>query len=319
MIYSFVFIGEFGYEMFNWQGVIRKWAKENKKPNDKIFIFSRKGLKPLYDFADEYFNISVFDSYNKTIADCYSGYVWEESELPFDDWPIIRTGKHIEDIKNDIKGSLNMPGVKIQWIFSCDYQQLNGYHFGLGGPGGGSIYEGRLSLDNNEYKQIDVNFKNKTRIQNKIDINLDKPFILCQTGFRDGKGYTNKSKVKIDHELIFNKINSELPVLCLDFNSGRYWDSSSNFNNIFDTYKCKGFDEQSILISCAEHCIFTTEGDFRSHLYLPPMLGKDVHVIASKEVLQLPSASSKYWNENIFDFGGKMYTYEYETFNGIQL
>ena len=27
MIYVFTFIGEFGYELLNWQGTIRKWSK----------------------------------------------------------------------------------------------------------------------------------------------------------------------------------------------------------------------------------------------------------------------------------------------------
>ena len=319
MIYAFVFIGEFGYEMFNWQGVIRKWAKENKTPEDKIFIYSRQGLQSWYDFADEYFNISLIPAYNKTIADCYTGYVWEESDLPFDDWPIIRTGQHIDDIKNEVKSTLDTSEIDIKWIFSCDYQVLDGYHFGLGGPSGGSIYEGRLDLNNNEYKKIEVDLSNREIIQNNINIDLNQPYILCQTGFRDGKGYTNKSKVKIDHANVFKKINSDLPILCLDFDSGRYWDSSSTFDNTFDTYKCNTFEEQAVLIMSAEHCLFTTEGDFRSHCYLPPMIGKDVHVVASNEVLKLPSASSTFWNENIFHFGGQMYTHEYETLNEIKL
>ncbi len=43
MNYIFAFIGEFGYELFNWQGVVRKWANNYKKDNDKIIICSRKG------------------------------------------------------------------------------------------------------------------------------------------------------------------------------------------------------------------------------------------------------------------------------------
>ena len=143
MIYAFVFIGEFGYELFNWQGVIRKWARNNKQPNDKIYVFSRQGLESWYEFADEYFNISTLKSYNKTVADCYTGYIWQESNLPFDDWPIIRRGKHIEDIKKDIKNLVKLNDKNIKWVFSCDYETINGYHFGQGGPGGGGIYTRR--------------------------------------------------------------------------------------------------------------------------------------------------------------------------------
>ena len=60
MIYVFTFIGEFGYEMFNWQGVIRKWAKKHKNPDDKIFIYSRQGLKSLYMHLYIYIYIYIY-------------------------------------------------------------------------------------------------------------------------------------------------------------------------------------------------------------------------------------------------------------------
>ena len=45
MIYVFSFLREFGYELLNWQGTIRKWATLHKQPEDKIIICSRKGLE----------------------------------------------------------------------------------------------------------------------------------------------------------------------------------------------------------------------------------------------------------------------------------
>ena len=42
MNYVFTFIGEFGYELLNWQGAIRKWVNLYKKDIDKIVICSRK-------------------------------------------------------------------------------------------------------------------------------------------------------------------------------------------------------------------------------------------------------------------------------------
>ena len=318
MNYVFTFIGEFGYELFNWQGVIRKWAKSNKKSNDKIIICSRKGLENIYDFADYYFNISELDSYNNTVADCYKAYIWEEKkDLPFDDWPIIGSGPKYNTLINQIKGDIKEyikhvnVGKKVKWVWSCDYIQMDGFHFswGFGVLG--------LNLNNNEYNKIKIlNYENiLNSLQEKINIDLSQPFILCQTGYRAGKGYTEKSKVKIDHKKIFNFLSNKYPILCLNFNTGRYWDSASSFENKFTTYKCSNFNEQSVLISQAKLCIFTTEGDFRSHTYIPPLLGKDVHVIASNEVLKLPSSSNVFWNKNIFTFGGQMYTHSYENFN----
>ena len=73
MTYVFVFIGEFGYELFNWQGVIRKWASENKKDGDEIVVCSRKGLDLIYeDVCDYYIDISNLSSFKSVVADCYT-------------------------------------------------------------------------------------------------------------------------------------------------------------------------------------------------------------------------------------------------------
>ena len=50
MNYVFVFLGEFGYELFNWQGVIRKFSRL-VAPGDKIICCSRAHLHLLYDTA----------------------------------------------------------------------------------------------------------------------------------------------------------------------------------------------------------------------------------------------------------------------------
>ena len=320
MTYAFVFTGEFGYELFNWQGVVRKWSIENKKPGDKIVICSRQGLESIYDFADYYINISQVESYNNTVADCYRGYIWEErDDLEFDDWPIIGYGpvyeKLVEQIKTDIQ-SLVFKTIPIvdRWIWSHDYQVIDGCHFGHGGPGGGSIYSDGKFLPNNRYKKIELlNFdKLKIELQKNINIDLDKPFILSQSGFRDGIGYLRKSRVQINTSVVSHLNKQNIPVLFLNFDSGRYWDSTSQFKNNYNTYKCNNFNEQACLILLAKKCVFMTEGDFRSHTYVPPLLGKDVHVIASHEVLRLPSASVDFWNKSMFTFGGQMYAYEYE-------
>tara|TARA_R110001592_G_scaffold361664_1_gene673010 strand:- start:274 stop:1254 length:981 start_codon:yes stop_codon:yes gene_type:complete len=325
MNYVFTFIGEFGYELFNWQGVIRKWAQQNKKKDDKIIICSRQGLESIYEFADHYINISQLKSYNNTVADCYRAYIWKEKkDLPFEDWPIIGSGpahdELINNIKNDVKQqiSLYLNNKSAKYIWSCDYIQMDNFHFGHGGPGGGSIYSNGKFLNNNKFIKIDIpNFNNiKNKLQKEINLDLDSPYILCQTGYRGGH-YTEKSNTKIDHNKIFNNLQLDIPILYLNFNSGRYFDSTSNFE--VQSYSCNNFNEQACLISLSSYCIFTTEGDFRSHTYIPPMLGKDVHVVASNEVLKLPSESSNFWNKNIFHFGGEIYTYEYEKLKNWKL
>ena len=110
MIYVFSFLGEFGYELLNWQGTIRKWATLHKQPEDKIIICSRKGLEQVYEFADIYINISELDSYNNTIGDCYTCYVFTNKgadKAPRNEWQINRTGPHLDNIKSDMKDNIN--------------------------------------------------------------------------------------------------------------------------------------------------------------------------------------------------------------------
>ena len=95
MIYVFTFIGEFGYELLNWQGTLRKWVKENKKEGDEIVVCSRKGLDLMYEdilsakknIASSISNIKplkrrnpnsilvkiIFDSKSDEINDIFSG------------------------------------------------------------------------------------------------------------------------------------------------------------------------------------------------------------------------------------------------------
>ena len=312
MTYVFSFLGEFGYELLNWQGTIRKWATLYKQPEDKIIICSRKGLEQVYEFADIYINISELDSYNNTIGDCYTCYVFTnkgEDKAPRNEWQISRTGPHLDDIKSDIQKLITekIEDKNIKYIWSSDFIELNGLAFGLERPGGkGGIYNNRanqLNIDNNEYIKFHPKPNLKTQIEKKLKFNLDQPYILCQTGWRSHIGI---SHADIDYESYLSEFIKTHNVVLLDFKTGRSHDSYSKFKNKYINYQCKSFNEQSVLIKNADKCIFFTEGDFRSHLYLPPMMGKDVHVIAPQKVWDLHSAPYHYWNENVFKFGGQI-------------
>src|SRR3990172_3222092 len=68
--YVFVFIGEFGYELFNWQGVVRKFSRTIPS-SSKIVIAGRKGLNPFYESASQYIDISDFAPFKESIAASY--------------------------------------------------------------------------------------------------------------------------------------------------------------------------------------------------------------------------------------------------------
>ncbi len=318
MNFIFTMVGEFGYELLNWQGVVRKWASYNKNEKDTITICSRNGLELFYDFADNYVNLSEFDSYNNTIADVYEAFVVTNgnvNELSRSEWNIQRKGEHIEKIKQDVINYVDtfITGDR-KFIWSCDYTELNDFHFGKDPTNTfGGIYDGTLRVHENDYRKINLDnyfYDIKEKIQNKVDINLDNPFILCQTAFRTG--YEHRSGVKIDHKILFEKIKDKYDILFLDFSSGRTLDSFSQFHG-YQSYTTNVLVEQLTLMKLAKYCILTSEGDYRSHFYLPCMVGKDSHVVASRDIMERLSATScDFYNDNVFTFGGKMINYVYE-------
>ncbi len=322
MKYVFTFIGEFGYEMMNWQGTIRKWALDNKKEGDEIIVCSRKDLDIMYELTDYYFDISNLESMQNVVADCYWSYVFVDGtgpELPRKQWKIKRKGEHIDKIKNEVKELLRdtLKNDVVKWIWSCDYQEMDGCLFGLRQPGGsqGGIYntsQNQLDINNNVYKKLQVsdNIKQiRKNIENELGFSLSEEYILCQTGFR--KGYEH-SKVRIDHEKIINELNKECRVVLMDFNTNRMHDSYSKFDTNYETIKINSIKEQALLIEHAKRCVFFSEGVLRSHTYLPPMFGKDVEIIAPKDIFLKHDAPLDYWNKNVFKFGGQMISKPYE-------
>ena len=321
MTYVFTFIGEFGYELLNWQGTIRKWSK-NKKPDDKIIICSRKGLDLIYgDVCDHFIEISDLQSIKSVVADCYTSYNYIDGtgpHLPRSEWKVERVGKHISDIKDEVSNlvgsTLNLMD-DTKWIWSCDYVVMGGFHFGLERPGGrGGIYNvghNQLDLYNNEFIKLKYDESKREIVEKKLGFSLDEDYVLCQTGYR--KGY-NLSKVRIDHDKIISKLLQSSKVVLMDFKTNRLNDSYSTFedNNRYSVVNVSDMKEQSVLIHHANNCIFFTEGHLRSHTYLPPMFGKDVDVIASKEIFALREAPLDFWNENVFKFGGQMRALPYE-------
>lgn len=317
MNYIFAFIGEFGYELFNWQGVVRKWANNYKKDNDKIIICSRKGLDILYEFCDFYIDISEVESLKSSVADCYTSYVFLNGtgpHLPRSEWQAARAGEHITNIKNDIMALVNEQistySLETKWVWSCDYEIIEGLHFGLERPGGiGGIYNvghNQLKVNNNEYVKLEYNEMQRSPVEEKLEFSLNEDYILCQTGFRIGYSL---SDLKPDYSKILQQPR-DIKVVLMDFKTNRLNDSLSAFNvkgDRFYNIQVSSLAEQGVLINYATRCTFFTEGHLRSHTYLPPMFGKDVDVIADEKIFSLHEAPLSFWNKNVFKFGGQMF------------
>src|SRR5262249_34896158 len=96
--------------------------------------------------------------------------------------------------------------------------------------------------------------------------------------------------------------------------TGRHLDSYSAFADVPGcfSYTASAFVDQACLISLAKSCVFFTEGDFGSHIYVPPLLGKNVHAIAPRDIYQLGTTPIDYWNRTVFGFGGQILPWEAE-------
>ena len=207
---------------------------------------------------------------------------------------------------------------KIKFVFSSDYQILNGLIFGSDSLSKPGIYYD-LNLNNNMFIKIKPMYNNIAQVQRKLGFNLDEKYILCQGGFRD---VIMRSKEKIDYTKIFRDISKDYKLVLLNFDTGRNMDSKSLFNSKnFDLtiYNCQSFEEQSILINYAVACLFFTEGDFRSHNYLPPFMGKNVYSVASKNTFTIGTTPINFWNEHVFKFGGKIIPIYLEEINDINI
>lgn len=309
-IYVFIFLGEFGYELLNWQGVVRKFSKYLPSSSE-IICAGRKDLDLLYEKASSYINISEFPLFKKSIAAAYFALPPDQVSRgsPFTFREIFFDIKLRQQLKKYLIQKLNHPKRKIKFIFSSQVTRFPWCTFGVdrmyyAGDGLGKIYSS-LDLDNNIYCQIRPDLSRKEEIVKKIDFKLEKPYVLIQLRKRL---IGPKSGDKIPEDQLINELACHTQCIILDFRTGRMMDSSSYTNSMRGTmvYNTKSFRDQSCLIAFARKCIFFTEGDLGSHTYLPPLLGRDVYIIASKEVFSRPSAPIDFWNKKVFRFGGKM-------------
>tara|TARA_R110002153_G_scaffold29946_12_gene91881 strand:- start:459 stop:1481 length:1023 start_codon:yes stop_codon:yes gene_type:complete len=328
MTYVFIFTGEFGYELLSWNGVIRKWCLENKKENDTIIICSRPGLELVYEMADYYIDLSEIEAYNNCVADCYWSIIRDENGK------VIRHHQYQQDIFLSVQQSIEESGfTNVKYIYTPNPDQveyLDGCEFGKCGIYGPERKpHGRLNVPNNVYKKFTADLSKQKMIEDKLGISLDEPFILCQSGARS---IVQRDKTILDIDDFIIAMSKELPVICLGFDTGKFLDSKSTFNNIEskNIYHCNlsTLQEQSCLIAKAKHCVFFTEGDFRSHMYLPPFFGKSVTAVASRAMFEptisdhvatepgKTNAPLDFWNEHVWNFGGKITPLYYEKISG---
>ena len=320
MIYIFVFLGEFGYELLNWQGVIRKFS-DTLRENDKIVVVSRKGVALLYETADLYIDLSEIELYSRSIA---SGYRANDPEIKiyrdYDRYSkrrftngvySIRNMRYERSMKRQIQSYVEAcvnhtfgRSSSLYYVFSDRYTVLHGLRFGRKHRDPHDIYA-KLDLANNRYRKLIPDSEHSKNIEKRFGISREENYILCQMGERS---IVRRSKEACHYEDVIQEIAKKRRVVLLDFSTGRNRDSGSGFDDIVGCKRivCHGLEEQSVWIADASCCVFFTEGDFRSHNYLPPFFGKNVYSVADSSVYGLPTTPIDFWNRNVFAFGGQI-------------
>ena len=297
MNYAFVFLGEFGYELFNWQGLVRKF-KTVCSSEDIIIIGGRTGMDIWYPYADIFIDISEVPHYKASRADSYTAYeINSPYKIESEDEIKASVHAYIEEKLQAFKLG------RVEFIFSSDLNLIKGVHFGQW-PKFFNIYGGE-GHKQNLFAKIDYDSPElKKDLENRLQINLSEPYILIQGRKRD---IVIRSTHLVPIELLIEKLSEKIPVVILNFNTGRAWDSRSQISaKNCRVLKTASAHEQAILIKHAAECIFATENDFGSHIYVPPFMGRDVLAIAGADVYKIGTTPINFWNNEIFKFGGKI-------------
>ena len=193
--YVFIFLGEFGYELLNWQGAIRKFHQEN--PDINIICVGRRGTDILYPYAT-YIPLSHIPCYQNSISSVYSAQVGEACK---------------NNIKNYIKEFLNTD--KVKFIFSNNKGvSIDKVKFCEGG-----IYD-TLPIHKNIYTQLHIKESEKPYYSNKFT--LPPKFILIQRAIRNDTTFKGKiirlyrNKDTNNEEKIINLLKDTYPLIFLD-------------------------------------------------------------------------------------------------------
>src|SRR5262249_39932068 len=169
----------------------------------------------------------------------------------------------------------------------------------------GAIYD-RLDLSNNVYDRIRPDLRVRRDVEDALAFDLASvPFTLVQARARR---IVVRSTDQVPTKQLVQELARRQRVVLLGFDSGRALDSTSDLPAMPDTrlYRCASFLEQACLVHFARRCVFLTEGDFGSHIYVPPFMGRNVVAIAPASIFKLGTTPIEFWNERVFRFGGQI-------------
>jgi hypothetical protein len=291
-IVAFVFLGEFGYELLNWQGLVRTYSINN--PSKTIVALSRTSCGMLYTDHSKFISLDSNERYLKSVA---SGYFARSS--------IGRTngirdclGAYLlrRSIITQIRQEMNTKNATV--VFSDRCQLVDGIQFGASRfrfgleQGHASIYDGK-ALKHNKYVQLST--------KQKLAIESDYIFVMTARRSRIVRDNTI-----LDVDSILNALSSIGNVVVGEFKTLRKDETEPIYNSNSKIHRrsISNLEEQVNLIEHSKVCVFISEGDFRSHTYVPPMAGRDVFVVGSSGIFK--NGDIEGWNRHVFEFGGQI-------------
>ena len=300
----FVFLGEFGYELLDWQGKIRELGQRS---GYKIGIASRSNCELLYrDVADFYIPIELSPDYFNSKAHSYFAHNRDYQPTlgninkVLDSFNAWRRRKRIASFVRQ-----NCTAKNVRFVFSDQLNCIAGLTFGaqrnrleafprkMQYP---SIYTDYILSGNCYVNLRDQINKNELKKFQKL-AKSSELLIVVQRAERE---LVVRNNTRLDEEEILESLSRYGRIILLEYKPSRMLDTAGIFDSKFG-YERITFDslaEQVSVLIHADVCLSLSHGDFRSHNYIAPFIGKVGYSVAPFEILR--NSALEIWNEKIF-------------------
>lgn len=306
-LYIFIFVGEFGYELINWQGKVRKFVEFN--PDALVAISGKNACEVLYrDFSDIYIALDECRAYKHSFADRYFAhaknyrYKGKISDLIDEIWAVkfrLLVKKFlIKELRKKVE-----PNFRPFFVFSDLPKNIDGLTFGAPRSFFSRLFCSKpqdiylnAPIQENSYRDIAENLRAHEISHVEVFSQSMRPRAIIQTASRNR---INRVQNFLDEEVFLNEIAKYWEVYLLEYESTRNSDTQGTFKlDSFQKIRVKTLAEQISYLSKADVCISFTHGDFRSNTYVPALAGLKSFVITDKETLK--NSDIKLWNESVF-------------------
>jgi hypothetical protein len=307
--YCFVFTGEFGYELLNWQGRVRKFSALH--PEVKVICASSAATRLLYSDFAEFIALDSSKAHMRGIADTY--FLRYENFVRDSIWDVLSAYFRRIQLKRFILDQYpKSEASNFRFIFSDRLNVVEDFQFGatrwaprinkFRKRNFQEIYD-KLPIDQNLYVKIEPTDTVVEIVKQKLaDLGVEFPFVAVQSA--DRLTFLKKRRFEIPVAGLFEEIVNQLPTVEISFKQIRETDTQSLSLNSRKIFFCTSLEEQAAIIGLSSFCIFTSSGDYRSLHYVPSFCGKDNYSITSSSIIS--NSAIGLWNSQIFQFGGKI-------------